>query len=47
MTKRTAETACEVCGETLVDYVCPNDNDSAHDAIQRELWDERGTTDDV
>ena len=36
---------CDVCGEYLEHWVCPNDSDPNHDRIQEELWDEDGTRD--
>lgn len=33
---------CEVCGEALVEWECPNESTPEHARIQDELWDERG-----
>jgi hypothetical protein len=38
---------CEVCGEALVEGECRNDSDPNHDRIQDEIWDERGTREDL
>ena len=40
--KAAREDHCEVCGEPLHDFHCPNDDDPYHDVIQFEIWDERG-----
>jgi hypothetical protein len=37
---------CEVCGERLMDFICPNDNAPYHDVIQFEIWDEQGVRGD-